>query len=166
MRLPGIEQRSAPDAQGWRAQAIVRAAPEDVLAALTDPLRIADWAPVSFELEDGGCGRLRCGTRQRVSGSVAGLRASFEVEVIRAEPDAFELVAEGPVAMDVVYTLHQRDGRVAVEARVALRRSRGLGGQLLRGAVVALLNAGALDRALQRLADSLCERTPAEPLAA
>src|SRR5690242_19823598 len=71
----------------WSARAAVRADACEVLAALTDPELIAAWAPVGFELE-GHCPRLlRAGSHERVSGSLAGVRASFEIEVHRAGPD-------------------------------------------------------------------------------
>jgi hypothetical protein len=55
---------------------------------------------------------------------------------------------------------------VLVDARVAIRRQRGLTAQVLRGAVGALLNAGALRIALRRLEDSLSRPGEAELLAA
>jgi uncharacterized protein YndB with AHSA1/START domain len=137
----------------------VQAEPGEVLEALTDPELIAAWAPVSFELEANG-GRALCGgCRDRVSGSIVGLRTSFDVEVTRADREALELVAEGPLAIDVTYAFQEQPGGVLVDATVGLRRSRGITAQLMRGAVVALLNAGALDGALQRLAASLRERS-------
>ena len=139
----------------WSARAAVRAEACQVLAALTDPELIAAWAPVGFELEDGCPGRLRAGSHERVSGSLAGVRASFEIEVRRADRDRLELLAEGPVSMEVAYCLREEDGRVLVDAHVGLRRRSGLTAAILRGAVVALLNAGALDRALQSLAKSV-----------
>lgn len=139
----------------WSAHADMRAEAHEVLAALTDPELIAAWAPVGFELADGCPRRLRAGSRERVSGSLAGVRARFEIEVHRAGPDRLELVAEGPVSMDVAYRLRERDGHVLVDASVGLRRRHGLTAKILRAAVVALLNAGALDRALQSLAESV-----------
>lgn len=139
----------------WRACAAVRADAHAVLDALTDPELIAAWAPVGFELEDGCPSRLRAGSRERVSGSLAGVRASFDVEVHQAGGDRLELVAEGPVSMDVSYRLREQGDRVLVEASVAMRRREGLSAKILRAAVVALLNAGALDRALQSLVRSV-----------
>jgi hypothetical protein len=149
----------------WDARAAVPAGAADVLQALTDPEMIAGWAPVNFEL--GGRSRtLRAGCHEHVSGSIAGLRASFDVEVTRADVRRLELVAEGPVTMDVVYSFRDQGDRVLVDASVAVRRRGGLGAQVLRAAVVARLNAGALDRALQRLADSVRDCARAELVAA
>jgi hypothetical protein len=157
------QQEQAAGGDIWDARAAVRAGAADVLQALTDPEMIAGWAPVNFELA--GRGRtLRAGCHEHVSGSIAGLRASFDVEVTRADVGRLELVAEGPVTMDVVYSFRDQGDRVLVDASVAVRRRGGLGAQVMRAAVVALLNAGALDRALQRLAGSVreCSR-PARP---
>lgn len=125
----------------------------EVLAALTDPELIAAWAPVGFALDRPGASRLQTGSHERVSGSLAGVRASFEIDVMRAEPGRLELVAEGPLGMDVAYRFREQGGYVALVASVSLHRRGGLTGQILRGAVAALLNAGALDRALSRLAE-------------
>jgi hypothetical protein len=137
-----------------------------VVAALTDPASIACWAPVSFEVEGLAGGRLRSGSRERVSGSIAGIRATYDVEVTRADRQRLELVAHGPVSLDVAYGLSQRDDGVLVDARVAIRRQRGLAAQVLRAAVGALLNAGALRAALRRLEGSLCAPREPELLAA
>jgi hypothetical protein len=150
--------RAAPGV--WRASAIVRGEPCEILRALTDPELIATWAPMSFELEHPGARRLRAGSQERVSGSLAGLRASFDVEVTRADDARLELVAEGPLAMDVAYSFRAQGRRVRVDASIGLRRRGGLAGTVARAAVAALLDAGALERALQRLAQSL--REPAE----
>lgn len=164
--LRGNRDDANGGAEVWSARAAVRAQPADVLAALTDPELIAGWAPIGFELEGSAGRRLRAGSHERVSGSLAGLRASFDVEVSRAGPGVLELVADGPVAMDVAYRFPERGGAVVVDASVSVRRRGGLTAQVLRAAVVALLDAGALDRALQRLAASLCECSDAELAAA
>lgn len=150
----------------WSARATVRGEVREVLAALTDPERIAAWAPVGFELDDPDACPLRAGSHQRVCGSLAGVKAFFEVDVKHAEPDRFELVADGPLAMDVAYRFRQQGGRVVVDASVGLRRGGGLAGQILRPAATALLNAGALDRALERLGESLCRHGEPELAAA
>src|SRR4051812_20429038 len=82
------------------ARATVRGEVREVLAALTDPELIASWAPVGFELEDpDGC-PLHAGSHERVCGSLAGVKAFFDVDVTCAEPGRLELVADGPLAMD------------------------------------------------------------------
>src|SRR3954454_15149292 len=150
----------------WSARATVRGEVREVLAALTDPELIASWAPVGFELEDpDGC-PLHAGSHERVCGSLAGVKAFFDVDVTCAEPGRLELVADGPLAMDVAYRFRQQGGRVVVDASVGLRRGGGLTGQILRKAAAALLNAGALDRAMQRLENSLCSRSEPELAAA
>jgi hypothetical protein len=149
------------DEDVWTATTEVQSSPEEVLCALTDPGSIAQWAPVSFEVDGLACGRLRAGSRERVSGSIAGITATFDVEVSRADRRGLELVANGPVSLDVAYSiLEQRQG-VTVDASVSIRRQRGLTAQLLRAAVGALLNAGALGGALRRLEGALS--CPADP---
>jgi hypothetical protein len=145
----------------WTAQAQLCAEPEEVLRALTDPEMIAAWAPISFDVDGLAGGRLHAGSRARVSGTIAGVGATFEVEVARADTELLELVANGPVSFEVTYRLCPRADRLQVDARVALPRGRGLTGQLLRTATVALLNAGALGAALRRLERSVS--CPLEP---
>lgn len=146
----------------WTACAEVPARPCEVLRALTDPESIAAWAPMSFELDGPGARPLRTGSHECVSGSVAGLRTSFDVEVLRADETLLELVAEGPLAMDVAYRLREQGAGVQIHASIGLRSRGGLTGQVLRAAIGALLNAGALERALGRLARSLPE--PVAPI--
>jgi len=93
--------------------------------------------------------------RERVSGSIAGIAAAFDVEVMRADTKGLELVADGPISLDVNYSFTEHDDGVSVHARVGIRRRRGLTAQLLQAAVASLLNAGALARALRKLEDSL-----------
>ena len=135
----------------WTAQADLSAAAEHVLLALTDPDLIASWAPVQFDLDGLAGGRLRAGCRERVRGSVAGMTTSFEVEVVRADGEGLELVACGPVCLDVEYRFRPRYSGVRVEASVSLRRRGGFTAQIVRTAVAAALNAGALGSALHRL---------------
>jgi hypothetical protein len=139
----------------WTARAHMRADAEEVLDALTDPAMIAMWAPVSFEVAGHAGGRLQAGSHERVTGSVAGMRTAFDVEVRSADTDRLELVAHGPVSLDVAYSFSEQAGGVSVEAAVGVRRGGGLTGQVLRGAVGALLSAGALNAALRRLDASL-----------
>lgn len=139
----------------WRASTFVCANPDTVLRALTEPEWIADWAPIGFEVDGLAGGRLRAGARERVRGSIAGIRAAFEVEVHAADTERLELVAMGPVALDVAYRFRAHDGGVSVDATVSVKRRRGLVAQLLQRAVAALLDAGALSAALGRLDASL-----------
>ena len=150
----------------WMASTDLHCDPDEVLGALTDPAAIARWAPVSFDVHGlaGSC--LRAGSRERVSGSIAGVTATFEVEVMKADRHSLELVAHGPVSLDVAYTFSEHGGRVSVDARVAIRPPRGLRAQVLRAAVGALLNAGALRTALRRLERGLSCPVDADLLAA
>src|SRR5947209_7708224 len=139
----------------WAARIDVDAPAEDVLRALTEPDAIAAWAPVEFEIDGLAGGRLQAGSRERVAGVVAGVRASFTVQVLRADFDALELVAEGPLVFHVLYRFTEREAGVEVEARVQMRRGGGLAGRLLQPAAGALLNGGALGCALRRLRTAL-----------
>ena len=145
----------SPRPDVWTASADLRSDVDDVLSTLTRPTSIANWAPVSVELEDLAGTALRAGSRERVSGSIAGISTTFEVEVTRAVRQRLELVAHGPVSLDVAYDFSEHAAGVIVEAQVGIRRRRGLTAQVLRAAVGALLNAGALSTALRRLETSL-----------
>jgi len=166
VRLAGMlllrSDTGSSDSDVWTASAEVPSDVDDVLCALTEPASIASWAPVSFEVEGLAGSRLPAGSRERVSGSIAGIRTTFEVEVTRADRQRLELVAHGSVSLDVAYSFSQHDaGVTVVDARVGIRRQRGLTAQVLRAAVGALLNAGALRTALRRLESSLS--CPLEP---
>lgn len=150
----------------WTAQAVVCGGPDEVLEALTDPARIARWAPIQFEVDGLAGGRLISGSHEWVSGTIAGVHARFEVEVVRADTERLELVAHGPVSFEVTYTFRGDDGVVVVDACVSLRRQRGLTAQLLRTVAAGLLSAGALGSALARLEASLSRPVGAELLAA
>jgi uncharacterized protein YndB with AHSA1/START domain len=139
----------------WTASVLLDNDPDGVLRALTDPVAIARWAPVNFEVDGLRAGRLAAGGRERVSGSIAGIAATFDVEVTRADTKGLELIADGPISLDVNYSFTEHDDGVSVHARVGIRRRRGLTAQLLQAAVAALLNAGALARALGKLEASV-----------
>ncbi|MGN6168324.1 MAG: SRPBCC family protein [Solirubrobacteraceae bacterium] len=155
-----------PQEDVWTASADFASDPDEVLRALTDPAAIAQWAPVSFEVDGLAGTRLRAGSRERVSGSLAGIRTTFEVEVSNADRECLELVARGPVSLDVAYCFEEHDAGVRVDAQVGIRRQRGLTAQVLRAAVGALMNAGALGSALRRLDASLSAPLGADILAA
>ncbi|HXB14310.1 MAG TPA: hypothetical protein VNV44_01070 [Solirubrobacteraceae bacterium] len=164
MLLLGGDPQETEDV--WRARASVPGEIGTVLAALTEPELIAEWAPVGFELENPQATALHAGSHERVCGSIAGVKAFFDVDVACAEPGRLELVADGPLAMDVAWRFRAQRGRVVVDASIVLRHRGGLTAKILRGALVAVLNAGALDRALLRLGESLRPEGEPEPLAA
>src|SRR5438270_7175575 len=75
----------------WIARRASVADAEQVLRALTVPELIARWAPVGFEVAGLAGGRLRAGTCERVSGTIAGITAAFDVEVSHADTRRLEL---------------------------------------------------------------------------
>jgi carbon monoxide dehydrogenase subunit G len=136
----------------WTTSHKVGAAPQDVLAVLTDPEAATRWAPVSFELEDLDAERLTAGARAHVSGRLAGVRVGFDLEVHHADEERLALSAEGPVSFDVLYDLVPHEGGSEVRASVAIRRGGGLTGRVLAQATDALFGAGALSAAVGRIA--------------
>jgi uncharacterized protein YndB with AHSA1/START domain len=133
----------------WTAQATTEARPEDILAALTDPDRCRDWAPVPFEVADDR--RLRTGTRTRVNGKLAGMRVGFDVEVHHADDRRLRLSARGPVHMDVDYDVAPTADGTEVRASVSVLPGRGLLSTVMAEATAGLLRAGALSAAVDRL---------------
>jgi carbon monoxide dehydrogenase subunit G len=136
----------------WTATTMIQARPEAVLDVLTDPEACARWAPIAFDVEDLRTPRLRCGSKARVSGKLAGKRVGFDVEVHEASGRGLSLAADGPVGFDVAYELAAVDGGSEVRASVSVRPSRGIAGRLLAEATSALLSAGALEAAVSRIA--------------
>ena len=134
----------------WTATATADAHPAAVLDVLTDPDACARWAPVPFDVESGR--RLRSGTRERVSGRLAGKRVGFDVEVHEAGESGLALSATGPVGFDVDYRVAPADDGARVDASISVRPGGGLTGRLLAEATGALLSAGALQAALGRIA--------------
>ena len=135
----------------WTAHTTSQAAPEQVLAVLTDPEAIRTWSLVPFEL-DGTDGRLAAGRTARVNGQLAGVRVGFDVEVHAAGAEGLDLTASGPVDLDVRYELSPAGDGSRVTASVGLRKARGITGRLVASATGALLTAGALDGAAGRIA--------------
>jgi hypothetical protein len=134
---------------------IPAAAPEEVMALLTAPEAIAQWAPVPFEVDELDGRRLRAGSHARVSGGLAGRRVAFDVDVHRAGDGCLALTAAGPVDLDVEYVVTALDGGSRVHASVSVRRGEGLMGRLLAQATGALLSGGALELALGRISREL-----------
>jgi hypothetical protein len=137
----------------WTSTAQANTTPDSLLEVLTHPQQIRLWSPVDFELDDLDARRLSEGTTARVTGKVAGVRVSFDVEVHRADAGRLELSADGPIGLDVRYDLAQ-SGCCASEmtASVRVRNGRGITGRVVAGAAASLLSAGALDGAVGKIA--------------
>ena len=138
---------------GWTSQALSNATPEQVLEVLTHPGQIRRWSPIEFDAENLDCRPLAAGTRTKVSGRVAGVPVSFDVEVHAADRDRLEISAEGPIGLEVRYDLAPAaDGGSEMRAWVRVRSGGGLTGRLVAKATSTLLSAGALDGATVRIA--------------
>jgi hypothetical protein len=135
----------------WTATTTVDAPPEAVLDVLTDPDAIASWSPVDFEVIDLDARRLAPGVRPRVAGRLGGVCVGFDVEVLEAGEDGLALHAAGPVAFDVRYDLEPAECGSEVRATIGVRPGRGFRGRVLAEAATALLRAGALQAALDRI---------------
>lgn len=138
----------------WHSNTTVTASPTDVLTLLTVPEAIARWAPVPFEVVALDGERLQTGSRARVAGRLAGQAVEFEVDVLRASDDRLELVAQGPICLDVKYWVRPAGSSSEIEASIAVA-GRGLFGRVLAKATDALLAGGALRVSLERLAREL-----------
>jgi hypothetical protein len=136
----------------WTSTALAKTTPDGLLDVLTHPQRIRLWSPVDFELDDLDTRRLVAGSMARVTGKVAGVRVSFQVEVHRADAAGLELSADGPIGLDVRYDLAEAGKCAEVTASVQVRRGRGMTGRVVAGAAASLLSAGALDGAVGRIA--------------
>jgi Polyketide cyclase / dehydrase and lipid transport len=149
----------------WTATTTTKATPDQILEVLTHPEEIRRWSPIDFDVDELGAARLAAGTRARVTGKVAGVRVGFDVEVHSADSRLLELSADGPVGLDVRYELAPADAGAEVSASVSLRRGGGLTGRVVANATAALLSAGVLDGAADRIARA-AERQPELALAA
>jgi Polyketide cyclase / dehydrase and lipid transport len=138
----------------WTARKHVDAAPAAVLDVLTDTDACRQWSPVPFDLDDAAGARLAAGARMRVSGQLVGRRVGFDVEVHEASDARLALSAHGPVAFDVAYEARPRGAGSEVHASVSVRSGGGLFGRLAEQATAALLQAGALGVAVDRIARS------------
>jgi uncharacterized protein YndB with AHSA1/START domain len=136
----------------WTSRAQANATPERLLEVLTHPGQIRRWSPVEFDAEDLDCRPLAAGTRTRVTGRIAGVPLSFDVEVHAADPDRLEISAEGPIGLEVRYDLTPADGGAEMTASVSVRGGGGLTGRIAASAAAKLLSAGALDGATGRIA--------------
>jgi hypothetical protein len=138
----------------WQSNATVPGSPTDILALLTEPDAIARWAPIPFDVVALDGTRLESGSHARVAGRLAGRSVEFDIEVLRASHDRLELVAEGPICIDVKYRLRPAGSSSEIEASIAVQ-GRGLFGRVLAKATDALLAGGALRMSLERLAREL-----------
>jgi hypothetical protein len=136
----------------WTSKAQANATPEQLLEVLTHPGKIRRWSPVDFDVEELESRRLAAGTRAKVSGRLAGVPVSFDVEVHAADTDRLELSAEGPIGLEVRYDLAAADEGAEMTASVRVRRGGGLTGRVVASAAATLLSAGALDGATVRIA--------------
>jgi hypothetical protein len=136
----------------WTTSTTANASPDRVLAVLTDPDAIQDWAPIPFDVEQLDGRRLVAGSQARVRGGIAGMSMGFDVEVHAADEAGLELTAQGPIGIDVRYDLAPADGGSEVTASVSLLAGGGITGRVVKKATEALLSAGALDGAAGRIA--------------
>lgn len=135
----------------FTAETTITALPSDVLMLLTEPDAISRWAPIPFDIVDRDGDRLTAGEHVQVKGHLAGRSLEFAVDVTEADEDHLVLTATGPIRIDVEYYAHAvADGS---ELRAAINVSgRGLLGRILAQATDALLAAGALRTAVNRIA--------------
>ena len=136
----------------WTANTHVAAEPAVVLDLLTDTDKCRRWSPVPFDLDRSAGSRLAAGSRMRVSGQLVGRRVGFDVEVHEAGEGRLALSARGPVAVDVAYEARSARGGSEVCASVSVRSGGGLFGRVAEQATAALLHAGVLGVAVDRIA--------------
>jgi Polyketide cyclase / dehydrase and lipid transport len=144
----------SPRMATWTAQTRVAGLPDEVLAMLTDPSSIARWAPIEFDVVDFERRRLQAGDRVRVRGGLAGRSVEFEVDVSEADDGHFVLTAVGPIRLDVEYLAVAAAEGSEVHASITVT-GQGLIGRVLAQATDALLAAGALHNAVDRIAGEL-----------
>jgi hypothetical protein len=138
----------------WTAQTRVAGLPDEVLALLTEPDAIARWAPIAFDVVDFDRKRLRAGDQVRVTGGITSRSLEFEVEVAEADDGRLVLTAIGPIRLDVEYLAVAVEDGSDVRASISVS-GRGLFGRLIAQAADALLAAGALTTAIDRIAREL-----------
>ncbi len=138
----------------WTTQTTCHGTPDDVLELLTEPGAIARWSPVPFTLVGSDRDRLSAGDRVRVRGQLAGRGVEFLVDVAEANDGHLALTATGPIRIDVDYRVVDHAHGSSVRARIGVAGS-GLFGRVLAGATDALLAAGALRVAVDRIVQEL-----------
>jgi hypothetical protein len=138
----------------WTTQTTCHGTPDDVLELLTEPGAIARWSPVPFTLVGSDRDRLSAGDRVRVRGQLAGRGVEFLVDVAEANDGHLALTATGPIRIDVDYRVVDHALGSTVRARIGVAGS-GLFGRVLAGATDAMLAAGALRVAVDRIVGEL-----------
>ena len=138
----------------WTTQTTCNATPDDVLELLTEPDAIARWSPVPFTLLDLDQDRLSAGDQVRVRGQLAGRGVEFLVDVAKADDGHLALTATGPIRIDVEYRVTGSAYGSSLRARIGVAGNC-LFGRVLAGATDALLAAGALRMAVDRIAEEL-----------
>lgn len=151
-------------AQTWRSRTVVRASPQHVIDTLTDPSACVRWSPIPFSLDPGGPERLRPGSRTAVSGRFLGARIRFDLRTLAADTDRLQLHASGPVDLHVHYALKPTRTGCALDAVIALDPPGTRRGRLLARTIALLLATGALDHAVDGIADE-AERAAARSTA-
>jgi hypothetical protein len=152
--LSGALVRESAAMATWTAKTRVAGLPHEVLALLTEPDAIARWAPIAFQVVDFDRPRLRAGDEVRVRGALAGRTLEFDVDVTEAEDGRLVLTATGLIRFDVEYLAVADDDGSEVHASVVVS-GRGLVGRTIARAADAVLAAGALSVAVERIAREL-----------
>jgi polyketide cyclase/dehydrase/lipid transport protein len=124
--------------------------PDAVLDLLTAPRAIERWSPIPFKVLDLDHARLGAGDRVRVCGALASRSVEFLVNVAEAQDGRLSLTATGPIRIDVEYVVSPAAGGSNLRARIGVAGS-GLLGRVLARATDALLAAGALRAAVDRI---------------
>jgi hypothetical protein len=138
----------------YQASTEIDARPSAVIDVLTDPEAARSWSPVDFEIEANEHARLRSGTRMEVGGRVAGREVRFDLAVHEASRTHLSLTASGPFEMRARYDAREIETGTVLRASVSVASSGGIRGRLVSSAAEALLSAGALERAMERIARS------------
>jgi len=132
----------------WMSEVTFDGDPHQLMTALTDVDWIGSWSPVPFRfVRPVYC--LRAGDEVAVEATLLGRSVRFDVHVARADDTGVSLHGRGPFEIDVEYTIEP--GSSSVAARVETRCKGGLA-QILASVANSMLNAGALDDALGRIA--------------
>ena len=136
----------------WVTRTCVDTRPERVLSLLTDPAACASWSPVPFEVRKLDGDRLLAGRSAQLAGRIAGKEVAFDVDFLEAGEGAFALRARGPFEIDARYEAVEGCRNTELRASVSIRGTGGFLGRLAARAAEGMLAAGALDKALYRIA--------------